>query len=630
MKTIHLKIDRSKVLGSVPPLLFGHFIEFMHDCINQGIWAQLIQSRKFENPDENGDGISDPWYGVGMNDSHEYCLDHEMKRSSFTSQRIRIFNHFDGFSGVAQNLDLLEKDGNYDGYFWAISSGPVSCAVVVESAQGKPVFHEIFTVDCKSWKRYAFSFHNDKELERARIELRLCSEGTLWIDQASLVPQNAPCGVWPSVLGRMAALKPPVLRFPGGCFADCYHWEDGIGETDLRTAKENLHWGGMEENDFGTDEFIVLCRYLGCEPMICINFGTGTPQEAANWVEYCNGGPQTKYGALRARNGHPEPYRVRYWDIGNEAFGDWEIGHSDAKSYAERYLKFHGAMSEKDPGLCFIACGGDGNSLDQTWNKTVLQQLAGRVDVLGLHFYAPMIQNQIYDNAEIYDAVVGAAPVKYDSVLKASDETVRRICGPKTTVKLGVTEWNASYHNNSNREQTLEAALFSAGLMNTFLRNCSKLGVCNTSDLVNGWAGGIIRSENGQAFCTPSYYAIQMYVSAEPACCVFSSHDGASYVAEDVGNIGPAQSVPYVDIAACLNKSGKLVLMAVNRYPGETVRVRISGEKTGRAEVHTLWSEQVSDWNQWGEERVVPVDKNIEKGEIELLPHSVNVILFTD
>lgn len=630
MKTIHLEIDRNDIRGTVPPFLFGHFIEFMHDCIDQGIWAELLRARKFEGPDRNADGITDPWFGVGINDSHTYGLDPTVKRSSSASQRIQIFNHFDGFCGVAQAISL-SCGQKYNGYFWAKSDRPVSGTILVTPASGTPVFQETFAFDSGDWKRYTFSFESTggQEHENARFEIRLCSEGILWIDQVSLKQQGAPCGVWPHVFEKMAALKPSILRFPGGCFADCYHWEDGIGETELRPARENQHWGGVEENDFGTDEFIALCQRLGCEPMICVNFGTGTPQEAANWVEYCNGGPQTVYGALRIWNGHPEPYRVQYWDIGNEAFGEWEIGHCDAQSYAEKYLQFYAAMSEKAPDLHFIACGGDGNNPDQTWNETVLRQLAGRIDVLGLHFYTPMIQNRPYDNADLYAAVVGAAPQKYDAVLKQCSETLRRLYGSQSSVRLGVTEWNASYHNDSNREQTLEAALFNAGLMNAFLRNCSTLSICNVSDYVNGWPGGIIRSRDGEAFGTPTYYAIQMYACAEPAYCISCRYDSETYAAGAVGNIEPAAEVPYVDIVTCLDKKSRLMLMAINRYPDEAVRIRIPGEKTEGAVMQTLWSERVSDRNQWESEQVVPFETPVEGDEIELPPHSANVIRFS-
>ena len=164
-------------------------------------------------------------------------------------------------------------------------------------------------------------------------------------------------------------LKPQIMRFPGGCFADTYNWQDGIGDRDKRPTKQNSHWKGIEENNFGTDEFIHFCRDLGCESLICINFGSGTPEDAAEWVEYCNGDGDTKNGSKRIKNGLKESFNVRFWEVGNETYADWEIGHCSAKEYVSRYLEFYKKIKEKDNNIKIIACGGDGNSLSQDWNK---------------------------------------------------------------------------------------------------------------------------------------------------------------------------------------------------------------------------------------------------------------------
>ena len=160
----------------------------------------------------------------------------------------------------------------------------------------------------------------------------------------------------------------PLLRWPGGNFVSAYHWEDGVGPSDARLTKPNYAWGGLEPNLFGTDEFMDFCSAVGCEPMICVNAGTGTPEEAARWVQYCNGPTDSPLGRRRAAAGHPAPYNVRHWEIGNELWGHWQCNWTTATGYLDRYLRFRKAMLAADPTIRLYACGARrGHSeLDQT------------------------------------------------------------------------------------------------------------------------------------------------------------------------------------------------------------------------------------------------------------------------
>ncbi|MCU0521611.1 MAG: alpha-N-arabinofuranosidase, partial [Anaerolineae bacterium] len=146
------------------------------------------------------------------------------------------------------------------------------------------------------------------------------------VDRLLLYPNDAIDGADPDIVHRLREAHLPLLRWPGGNFVSGYHWRDGVGAVDARPTLPNPAWEGLEFNLFGTDEFIAFCRAVDCEPMVCVNAGSGTPYEAAAWVEYCNGGSETPMGQLRAQNGHPEPYDVRIWEIGNEIYGHWQVG----------------------------------------------------------------------------------------------------------------------------------------------------------------------------------------------------------------------------------------------------------------------------------------------------------------
>src|SRR5947199_234859 len=179
------------------------------------------------------------------------------------------------------------------------------------------------------------------------------------------------------VLDAARPLRIPILRWPGGNFVSGYHWLDGVGPRDKRPRRSELAWYAEESNRFGTDEFIEYCRVLGAEPFICVNMGSGTMDEAQAWVEYCNGTGNTSWANLRRQHGHPDPYRVRYWGLGNEMYGGWQIGNMNAHDYVKKARAFAMVMKRTDPSIELIGCGQNGWS---EWDEITLGGLAERID----------------------------------------------------------------------------------------------------------------------------------------------------------------------------------------------------------------------------------------------------------
>ncbi len=615
-KSISLRINPEKILSNVSPLLLGHFIENMFDCIDPGLHAQVLVSRGFEFPDENGDGVSDPWYPEG---NGEFYLDTEKAISPSYSQRIRSLENKEG-CGIAQDDLLFHKDESYEGSFWLYAEAPASVQLTVVTESNQVLFSKEYIAVANKWTKYSFCFFSACE-QVGKLRISVFGGAEVWLDQVSLMPGNAVCKTWPEVIKYIKKLNPSVMRFPGGCFADCYHWQDGIGEPDFRPARPNAHWDGTEENGFGTDEFIALCRELDCEPMICINFGSGTPEEAAGWVEYCNGAPDSKYGALRAANGHAEPYGVRYWDIGNEAFADWEIGHCDADEYCKRFLDFANAMRKVDPEIKLIACGGDGNSSDQSWNRTLCQKIGHIVDFLGVHNYTPLTEKKYPDPEKQYYAVAGA-PVQYENRMR---ETAKVLQTFAPNMKLAVTEWNCNYQDGSDQEQTMEAAICNAGMINAFFRMGEILPITMISDLINGWPGGIIRSRNGKCFGTPSYHVLSMYAQAKPAALLDCSYSSPGYSAEDVGNLKKTERVPFVDIVACKTEEDQICIFVVNRDLNEGCSVFFP-EGMMATSITTITSNGYNDRNTQEEEVIIPQKSEGMFEKLDICPCSVSMI----
>ncbi len=618
MRDVTVTLRTKQTLGPVSQRLFGHFIEFMHDCIDPGLYAEMLLSRGFENPSAE-EGVSQPWQAFG--DVH-CVLDNEVVYAPSQSQRITSTQ---GEGGIQQGGLLLRDGISYEGYVYLCVE---QCAAIRLSMRDDlgTVFMEETQLKPACWNRLAFQFTPSRSSRQAIFSITLISSGTLWIDQASLRPANRIAGVWPDVMERIAALRMGVLRFPGGCFADTYHWKDGVGPVDCRPSRPNRHWGGIEQNHFGSDEFMSLCHHLDCEPIICVNFGGASPEEAANWVEYMNGDPSTLFGAMRAANGHASPYGVRYWDIGNEMFAEWENGHCTAVEYAQRYLSFAKAMRARDASIRLIACAGDGNQLDQQWNENILPVIRQYVDVLALHTYAPMIADAAYKPEVLYDAVVGGAPVKFAQVLQQTQATVERLCGADSRISLAVTEWNTSYHNDSLREQTFEAALSNAGLMNVFLRNAAHLSLCTASDLINGWPGGLIRSMRGEAFGTPTYHAICLYANQGLTHAIYAEGDSDTYTCEKVGNIEAQTAIPLVDVAAGCNLHNEIVLFAINRSRTESARIHIKGASFSGWRGMSLHADNFDHHNDLLHETLVPMPMNVQNG-IVLKPMTIAAII---
>ena len=191
------------------------------------------------------------------------------------------------------------------------------------------------------------------------------------------------------VLDALHDLGFTIVRYPGGNFTSGYHWEDGIGPKGQRPTVRELAWQSIESNQMGTDEFIKLCRKLDWEPMLSANLGTGTPEEARNWVEYCNAPSGTRYSDLRAANGSPEPFGVKHWCLGNEMDGPWQLGHVPADQYGTRAQQAAKMIKNVDPDTQLVVCGSSFPGMDTylEWDRTVLEHVGGLADYVSLHRY---------------------------------------------------------------------------------------------------------------------------------------------------------------------------------------------------------------------------------------------------
>jgi len=328
-----------------------------------------------------------------------------------------------------------------------------------------------------------------------------CIYGGIYEEDSPLSEKR---GFRKDVLQAVRNIKCPLLRWPGGNFASNYHWEDGIGPKDERPVRFDLAWNKEETNRFGTDEFIEYCRAVEVEPYICVNLGTGSLDEATHWLEYCNSKGNTYYAKLRAKNGHPEPYNVKYWGIGNENYGEWQVGYRSAKEYAKVLREYAKFMKVVDPSIKIIAVGAG----DPEWDLEVIKTAGKYIDYISNHLY--LGSDDYYDNvASVYWVE------KKLKTLKSVIEIAQPLEEEKKRVKIAFDEWNIWYRstpeNNLEENYALKDGLFAAGVFIVLHRLSQSVTMANLAQLVN--VLGAIHTEKHGLYLTSIYRAFELFVN---------------------------------------------------------------------------------------------------------------------
>jgi alpha-L-arabinofuranosidase len=329
-----------------------------------------------------------------------------------------------------------------------------------------------------------------------------CIYGGLYDEGSPLADER---GFRRDVLGLLRELRLAVLRWPGGNFVSNYHWADGIGPKDSRPRRLNLAWGGEESNRFGTDEFLCYCAELDTEPFICLNMGTGSLEEALAWIEYCNGAGATEWALRRRQNGRDAPYRVRYWGLGNEMYGHWQVGAMSADEYVREATRWARAIRRLDPEAALVSCGNNGWS---DWDRIVIDGLVPLVDLHSVH---------IYTGAEDYWTNV-LQPHQAERAIRCTRALIERAAYVKKVARpprIAYDEWNVWFRTDDGQlaeRYTFPDALAVATYLNIFVRNCGWVRMANLAQLVNVIAPVVTTPQ--AAVTQPIYYPVLMHARA--------------------------------------------------------------------------------------------------------------------
>lgn len=385
-------------------------------------------------------------------------------------------------------------------------------------------------------------------------------------------------GLRKDVLEALRPLKLRSIRYPGGNMLSGYRWEDGIGPRDQRPTRREMAWRSIETNQFGTDEFMHFCRIIGTEPMMGVNMGTGTIQDAANLVEYCNAPIGTYYADLRAKYGHKDPYGVKYWCIGNEMDGPWQIGHLEAADYGKKALEAAKLMRIQDNNLKLVLCGSSSSGMRTypEWDRVALEYCWDAVDYHSMHYYAG---NREDDTASYL--ALSAEFEQYVDTLAGVLRYVKARNRSRHDVYLSWDEWNVWYkthipqHLDGEWTQAphlieemynLEDALVVAQWMNVFLRKSDVLKIACLAQIVNVIAPILTTCEG--LLKQSIYYPFMLFSQLASGDALDLAVKTPHYHTKQFGDM------PLLDVSASYNaETGVNAIFIVNRSQTESLPV---------------------------------------------------------
>ncbi|MBP3656051.1 MAG: alpha-N-arabinofuranosidase [Clostridia bacterium] len=443
------------------------------------------------------------------------------------------------------------------------------------------------------------------------------------------------------VLEAMRRIKVPILRWPGGCFVSAYHWKDAVGPQ--RNPMFDKAWRVEDPNTFGTDEYVALCRKIGCEPYICTNAGTGTAEEMSDWVEYCNLENEGKYAKWRIANGHEQPHAVRYWSIGNENYGFWEIGAKSSEEWGRLVLEAAKMISHVDPTAELSAAA----LSDPAWNLNLLMHCGRHLDWISIHEYWDMMPEN-------------NAPSPYEQCMAFTDRidhSVHEVRGMLAALKLdgkikiAFDEWNLrSWHhpnvhtirqgvekseyitprdkNDINSTYTMADAVFTACFLNAMHRHCDIVGMANFAPILN--TRGCIYSHDKGIVLRSTYHVFDLYVNhmGDTVVDLWQTETPTMDVPHKQGHIVRVNTLDM--LATTFSDRPGMAVSAVNKHPDSAQEIVIPLSAPAKVTVLTLNGDSKDAYNDVDHEgvKVTRRELGVCEGELRLTlePHSVNII----
>ncbi len=505
-------VDAARTGEPISPYIYGQFIEHLGRCIYGGIWAEMLEDRKFYYPvpaeaeiwRTTGEGArilaASPWKVLGpksnltMSKDHPYVGEH--------SVQIQLAGP--GVpGGIHQDGLWLTKGKEYAGRVILAGdaqAGPVQVNLVWGTGSSQKATFRIDKLT-EEFAKYPFTLRSRGTTKEGRLEILSQGKGVLRIGTVSLMPADNIRGFRKDTLDLLKDLDSPIYRWPGGNFVSGYDWKDGIGDPDKRPPRKNPAWTGIEHNDVGIHEFMDFCALLKTEPYVTVNTGLGSVEMAAEEVEYCNGSVDTPMGKWRAGNGRREPWGIRYWAVGNEMYGNWQLGNMPLSEYVKKHKAVVAAMRKVDPTILPIAVGAVGE-----WSRTMMAQCADDMSAISEHFYCQSRNDVPEHVAQIVDSIrrIAQAHRRYRAELDSLKNK---------DIRIAMDEWNYWYGKHvfgelGTRYFVKDGLGIAAGL-HEYFRNSDMYLMANYAQTVN--VIGCIKTTPAHAAMETTGLALQLY-----------------------------------------------------------------------------------------------------------------------
>ena len=637
---ILFNVDES--IGKLAPHMFGANLEHIGEAIyKNGVWAEVIENRKFCGPDkliwENGlnddhldFGIIKPWKGCNPSAQHvmyahsnsEYIVKGEEQINRFgsgkQSQQITIRKKSKTNRGIKQsiNVNFINEEHKFS---------------IMLKGTGQKVYIQIGELNfvIKSHTKW-FEFKKNIKFNDLKMKKTLSitiNSDEIYIANCSLMPKNTIFGFRKDVTKLIQQWLPSYIRWPGGNYLSGYNWFNGVGNKNYRLPFYDYAWYEWENNDVGTDEFMQWCEIVKSEPMITINTGNGTPEEAASWIQYITGSTKTKYGKLRSKNGRDKPYNLKTIFIGNEMFGGWQIGHTDAKTYAIKYDKFVKAIKKVNPNLRYIAVGACSDHFGH-WNEIVLKHIKEKIDELSIHYYSIRTEkDKTYPHYTSRYIPTVAASTEVEIML---DRTIKEIKkNTNKNITIAFDEWNTyveAHAPNFIENYNIADALYAASLLNACINRGDMITNTGIYHLIN--VMGNYRIDGQKIWKTPTTLILELFTKYHKGKILKTSVDSPTFSSPKIGKQPIYKENKLISASATYDQN-QVCLSIVNKSEKESLIISTPTHKK-IIESYLVNGNSPTDMNDKKKLEKVYIKKNklkCGKGYIKVPPHSFSLLL---
>lgn len=617
-------IDAADTREPVSPYVYGQFIEHLGRCIYGGIWAEMLEDRKFFYPVDGeksgweehagkkvsweGEGIpyeilkASPWQILGLKDAVTMATD-----DPFTGEHDPVIALDGGAEarGIYHPRLALEKGRRYTGRIVMKAVGAVGrVEVALQWADGGEDV-AVFENPGAAFETHQFTLGSVGDTGDGKLVVRCIGQGSVRVGAVSLMPEDHVEGFRKDVLELLRELDAPVYRWPGGNFVSGYDWRDGIGDRDRRPPRKNPAWTGVEHNDVGIHEYLRLCELINTEPFIALNTGLGEVAEAAAEVQYITGAPDTPEGAKRAANGRVEPWNATWWAVGNEMYGDWQLGHMPLEEYVKKHNAVVEAIRAVSPEARCIGVGNAGK-----WSETMLSHSAGHMELISEHLY--------WQRKRDVTEHVRAAVEQIEKLAETHRGYRAAIPGlAEKDIRIALDEWNYWYgpylYGELGTRYFQRDALGCAAALHAMFRNSDLFFMANYAQTVN--VIGAIKTTGTKAWLETTGQVLKLY----------RHHFGSVPVVVKSDHKG-------LDMAAAWTEDRSALTLAAVNTTGKSMTVILDARGIDLPEKAGGWTIQHDDPDAFNDENsmdnvsIREVSVAIAAGTLELAPHSVTLL----